>query len=179
MARKTPIYGLMAEFDNPTDLVQATRAAHDAGYHKLDAYTPYPIEEISEALHLHNKKLSLIVLLGGICGGLTGFLLQVYITVFQFPTNVAGRPLYSWPSYIVITFELTILFAAFAATFGLLALCGFPMPYHPVFNVPRFSLASRNGFFLCIEAADPLFEINKTKSFLNEFGPKEVTEVPH
>jgi hypothetical protein len=176
---KTPIYGLMAEFDNPTDLVYATRAAREHGYRKMDAYSPYPIEEITEALHLHRNKLSLIVLLGGLCGGMTGFLLQAYITVINFPTNIAGRPLLSWPPYIVITFELTILFAAFAATFGLLALCGFPMPYHPVFNVPRFSLASRSGFFLCIEAADPLFELDKTKSFLNGLTPKHLTEVEH
>jgi hypothetical protein len=106
-------------------------------------------------------------------------LLQWYITVYNFPTNIGGRPLFSWPSYIIITFELTILFAAFSATFGLLGLCGLPLPYHPVFNVPRFSLASRNAFFLCIEAADPHFELEKTKSFLNGLHPKEVSEVAH
>jgi hypothetical protein len=169
----------MAEFDNPTDLVRAARAARERGYRKLDAYSPYPIEELNEALHLHRNKLSLIVLLGGICGGLTGYLLQYYVTVWHFPTNIAGRPLHSWPAYIIITFELTILFAAFSATFGLLALCGLPLPYHPVFNVPRFSLASRKGFFLCVEAVDPLFDLQSTKSFLNSFDPKEVSEVAH
>jgi hypothetical protein len=171
------VYGLMAEFDNPSDLVYACQAAREHGYRKMDAYTPYPVEEVTEALHLHKNKLSLIVLLGGLCGGLTGFLLQVYVTIFHFPTNIAGRPLYSWPSYIVITFELTILFASFAATFGLLGLCGFPEPYHPVFNAPRFSLASRDTFFLCIEAADPLFDLEKTKVFLDSCAPKEVVEV--
>lgn len=171
------IYGVMAEFDSPTDLVRATKAAAAEGYHKMDAYSPYPIEELNDALHLHRNKLPLIVLLGGITGGLTGFLLQWYITVYNFPTNIAGRPLFSWPMYIVITFELTVLFASLSATFGLLALCGFPTLYHPVFNVPRFERATRNGFFLCIEAKDPLFELDKIKSFLGGLDPKEVSEV--
>jgi hypothetical protein len=171
------IYGVMAEFDNPTDLVRAANAASAHGYHKMDAYSPFPIEELHHALHLHRNKLPLIVLIGGICGGLTGFLLQWYITVYNFPTNIAGRPLFSWPMYIVITFELTVLFASASATFGLLALCGFPTPYHPVFNVPRFERATSDGFFLCIEAADPLFELDKTKGFLNGLDPKEVSEV--
>jgi hypothetical protein len=171
------IYGVMAEFDTPTELVQATNAAAAQGYHKMDAYSPFPIEELNHPLHLHRNKLPLIVLIGGIIGGLTGFLLQWYITVYNFPTNIGGRPLFSWPMYIVITFELTVLFASIAATFGLLGLCGFPLPYHPVFNVPRFSLATRNGFFLCIEADDPLFDLDKTKSFLNGLDPKEVSEV--
>src|SRR6185437_5310052 len=170
---KPPIYGLMAEVDNPSDLVYACQEAREQGYRKMDAYPPYPVEEVTEALHLHKNKLSLIVLLGGLLGGSTGYLLQTYITVLNFPTNVAGRPLYSWPSYIVITFELTILFASFAATLGLLGLCGFPTPYHPVFNAPRFSLASRDGFFLCIESVDPLFDLEKTKVFLDGLEPKE------
>jgi len=171
------IYGVMAEFDTPTELVRAATAANAEGYHKMDAYSPFPIEELNHPLHLHHNKLPLIVLVGGIIGGLTGFLLQWYITVYNFPTNIGGRPLFSWPMYIVITFELTVLFASISATFGLLGLCGFPRPYHPVFNVPRFSLATRNGFFLCIEADDPLFDLDKTKSFLNGLDPKEVSEV--
>src|ERR1044071_6523646 len=134
----------MAEFDNPTALVNATRAAVERGYRKLDAYSPFPIEELSDALHLHKNKLPLIVLLGGLLGAATGYAMQYYVTVIQFPINVAGRPLHSWPAYIVITFELTILFASISAVLGLLALCGLPMPYHPVFNVPRFALASRD-----------------------------------
>src|SRR5205085_4868666 len=145
---KPPIYGVMAEFDNPTALVNAARRAREEGYRKLDAYSPFPIEELSEALHLHKNKLPLIVLLGGITGLLAGYLMQYYVTVIYFPINIAGRPLHSWPAYIVITFEMTILFAALGAVFGLLGLCGLPMPYHPVFNVPRFALASRNRFFL-------------------------------
>lgn len=174
-----PIYGLMAEFDNPTALVNAARTAREKGYRKLDAYSPFPIEELSDALHLHKNKLPLIVLIGGILGGLSGYLLQYYVTVVYFPINIAGRPLHSWPAYIIITFEMTILFAALSAVFGLLALCGLPMPYHPSFNVPRFALASRNRFFLCIESGDPLFDHDKTSEFLETLGPREVSEVAH
>jgi len=172
-----PIYGLLAEFDNPTGLVAAARAAREQGYRNLDAYSPFPIEELTDTLHLHRNKLPLIVLCGGILGGLTGFFLQYYVTVFDFPINVGGRPLNSWPSYIIITFELTILFGAISAVLGLLGLCGLPMPYHPVFNVPRFAFASRNRFFLCIEARDPLFDRDKTSAFLETLEPREVSEV--
>src|SRR5580693_1075428 len=179
MKPRPPIYGVMAEFNNPTALVNAAREARARGYRKLDAYTPFPIEELNEALHLRKSILPLIVLIGGILGGLTGFLMQYYVTVIYFPINVAGRPLDSWPMYIVITFELTILFAAISAVLGLLALCGLPMPYHPTFNVPRFALASRNRFFLCIEATDPLFDRAKTSQFLETLEPREVSEVAH
>jgi hypothetical protein len=169
---------MAAEFDNPTALVNAARAAREKGYRKLDAYSPFPIEELNDALHLHKNKLPLIVLIGGILGGLTGYLLQYYVTVWYFPINIAGRPLHSWPAYIIITFELTILFAGISTVLGLLALCGLPMPYHPMFNVPRFaSTASRNRFFLCIEAADPLFDHAKTAEFLETLEPREVSEV--
>ena len=171
------IYGVMAEFDNPTALVNAARAAREKGYRKLDAYSPFPIEELSDALDLHKNRLPLIVLAGGIVGGLAGYLMQYYVTVWDFPINIGGRPLHSWPAYIVITFEMTILLAAISAVMGLLALCGLPMPYHPAFNVPRFALASRNRFFLCIEAADPLFDARATPEFLETLEPREVSEV--
>jgi ActD protein len=171
------VYGVLAEFDNPTALVNATRTVREQGYRKLDAYTPFPIEELNEILHLHKNKLPLIVLCGGILGGLTGYLLQYFVTVIYFPINVGGRPLHSWPSYIIITFELTILFGCITTVLGLLALCGLPMPYHPVFNVPRFSAASRDRFFLCIEATDPLFDQQKTSSLLSTLEAKEVSEV--
>jgi len=174
-----PIYGVMAEFDSPTALVNAARAARENGYRKLDAYSPFPIEELSDVLHLHKNKLPLIVLIAGIIGGLTGFFLQYYVTVIYFPINIAGRPLNSWPSYVVITFELTILFAALSTVLGLLALCGLPTPYHPVFNVPRFALASRSRFFLCIESRDPLYDHDKICEFLETLGPREVSEVAH
>ena len=176
---KPPIYGVMAEFDSPTALVTAAHEARARGYRKLDAYSPFPIEELGEALHLPKSKLPLIVLIGGILGGLTGYLLQYYVTVVHYPINIGGRPLHSWPSYIVIAFEMTILLAALSAVLGLLALCGLPMPYHPMFNVPRFALASRNRFFLCIEATDPLFDRDRTSGFLETLDPKEVSEVAH
>jgi uncharacterized membrane protein len=175
--RPRGIYGVMAEFEDPTSLVNAARAAYQQGFRKLDAYTPFPIEELHEVLHLHKNKLPLIVLLGGICGGLTGYLMQYFITVIYFPINIAGRPLHSWPSYIIITFELTILFGAISAVLGLMGLCGLPMPYHPTFNVPRFSAATHDRFFLCIEAADPLFDLQNTSRFLENMDPKEVSQV--
>jgi len=171
------IYGVMAEFDNPTALVNAARAARDKGYRKLDAYSPFPIGELSDVLDLHKNRLPLIVLAGGIVGGMVGYLMQYYVTVWDFPINIGGRPLHSWPAYIVITFEMTILLAAISAVMGLLALCGLPMFYHPAFNVPRFALASRNRFFLSIEAADPLFDARATPEFLETLGAKEVSEV--
>jgi len=171
------IYGVMAEFDSPSELVSAARAARAEGYRKLDAYSPFPIEELSEALHLHKNKLPLIVLAGGVVGGLTGFFLQYWIAVVYFPINIAGRPLNSWPSFVIITFELTILFASLSAVLGMMALCGLPMPYHPVFNVPRFSAASRNRFFLCIEATDPLFDPAAASQFLGTLDPRGVSEV--
>jgi hypothetical protein len=167
----------MAEFEDPTSLVNAARTAYEMGFRRLDAYTPFPIEELSDVLHLHKNKLPLIVLCGGVLGALTGYLLQYFVTVIYFPINVAGRPLHSWPSYIVITFELTILFGALATALGLLGLCGLPMPYHPVFNVPRFSAASRDRFFLCIEATDPMFNLQTTSRFLESMEAKEVSEV--
>jgi hypothetical protein len=172
-----PIYGVMAEFESPTSLVNAARSAREKGYRKLDAYSPFPIEELSDALHLPKTRLPLIVLIGGLLGGIGGYFLQYYVTVIYFPINVAGRPLHSWPAYIVITFEMTILLAAFACVLGLLALCGLPMPYHPVFNSPRFAMASRNRFFLCIESADPLFDHVRTSEFLETLGPREVCEL--
>lgn len=172
-----PIYGVIAEFDNPTALVAAARAAREKGYRKLDAYSPFPIEELNDVLHLHKNRLSLIVLIGGLMGAICGYLLQYYITVHYYPINIGGRPLHSWPAYIVITFEVTILFAALSCVLGLLALCGLPMPYHPVFNAPRFALASRNRFFLCIEAKDPLFDHDRTSDFLETLQPREVSEV--
>ena len=175
----TPIYGILAEFDSPSTLTAAARRVKAQGYSKVEAYSPFAIEEVNEALGLHHNRLPLIVLGCGILGGLTGYLMQYYIAVIDFPINVAGRPLHSWPSFIIITFELTILFAALATVLGLLGLCGLPMPYHPVFNVPRFALASRNRFFLCIEATDPLFDRHETAEFLSMLEAQEVSEVAH
>ncbi len=175
--RGRAIHGLMAEFDDPSSLVAATERAHREGYRRMDAYSPFPIEELSEALHFHDRRLPLIVLIGGICGGLGGYLLQYWTTAIDYPLNVGGRPLHSWPAFIPVTFECTILVAALSAVLGMLALNGLPMPYHPVFNVPRFALASRNRFFLCIEATDPKFDLEATRRFLETLSPREVATV--
>jgi hypothetical protein len=171
------LYGLMAEFDSPTDVVEAARATYDAGYRRINAYSPYPIEELSEAIGFHSTRLPLIVLIGGIIGGLVGYGLQYYVAVIDYPLNVGGRPFHSWPSFIPITFEMTILFAALSAVFGMLALNKLPQPYHPVFNAERFALASRDRFFLVIEANDPKFDRDKAMSFLQTLNPKEVVDV--
>ncbi len=172
------LYGLVAEFETPTALVQAARSAREAGYVKMDAYSPFPIEGLSEALGFRRTKMPMLILIGGIVGALSGFALQYYCAVISYPINVAGRPLNSWPSWIPVTFELTILIASLTAVFGLLALCGLPMPYHPLFHVPRFALATRERFFLCIEAVDPRFDRTATKEFLDGLGAREVSEVP-
>jgi Alternative complex III, ActD subunit len=171
------LYGLIAEFEDPNALVAATRRAHDAGYRCMDAYSPYPIEELHEALGAHHTRLPLIVLIGGICGCLGGYLLQYWASTMAYPLNVGGKPLHSWPAFIPITFECTILVAALSAVFGMLALNGLPMPYHPVFNVTRFALASRNRFFLCIEARDPQFDLDETRRFMETLQPREVIAV--
>ena len=177
MKQELRLYGLMAEFENPNDLVVATRQASAAGYRKMDAFTPYPIEGLAEVLGLHQTMVPLIVLIGGIVGCLGGFFLQYYIAVLDYPLNIGGRPLNSWPSFIVITFELTVLVAALSALLGMLALNNLPMPNHPVFNVPRFALASRDRFFLVIEATDPQFNLEKTKQFLQSARAREVMDV--
>jgi len=176
-SRSSAIHGMMAEFDDPTSLVAATQAAHDAGYRCMDAYSPYPIEELHEALGSHHTKLPLIVLIGGICGGLGAYALQYWVSVVTYPVNIGGKPLHSWPAFIPVTFECTILAAALSCVFGMLALNGLPQPYHPVFNVPRFALASRNRFFLCIESKDAKFDLEATRHFLETLNPREVTTV--
>jgi hypothetical protein len=170
-------YGLIAEFEDPTTLVSATHHAYQAGYRRMDAYSPFPIEELPEALGAHHSKLPLIVLIGGLCGGIGGYLMQFWVATMAYPLNVGGKPLHSWPAFIPITFECTILVAALAAVLGMLALNGLPMPYHPVFNVSRFALASRNRFFLCIESTDPNFDLHGTRQFLETLDPREVTAV--
>jgi hypothetical protein len=172
-----PVYGLMAEFEDPNQLVAAAHRAREAGYRRMDAYSPLPIEELHEAIGFEHTKLPLIVLIGGIVGCLSGFLLQLWVSATAYPINIAGKPFNSWPAFIPVTFECTILGAALAAVFGMLALNGLPQPYHPVFNVARFALASRNRFFLCIEARDKQFDLAGTRRFLETLEPREVTVV--
>ncbi len=172
-------YGLMAEFDNPSDAVTAARRVHEEGYRRIDAFSPYPVEALSEAIGVHRTPMSLIVLVGGLLGGLTGYLMQYYILVVDYPINVGGKPFHSWPAFIPITFEMTVLGAALFAVFGMLALNGLPEPYHPVFNAPNFALASRDRFFVLVESADPKFDRERTAELLRSLGPREVTDVEH
>lgn len=171
------LYGLMAEFDTPESLVEATRRCYKDGYRKMDAYTPMPVDGLPEALGSTRTWVSTFVFLGGLAGCVGGFGLMVWITCIAYPMNIGGRPFYSWPAYIPPTFEMTVLFASLTAVIGMFALNGLPEPYHPVFNVPRFQLASQDRFFLCIEAVDPRFNLEATKSFLHGLGPVEVSEV--
>jgi hypothetical protein len=172
-----PLYGIMAEFENPTDLVDAARRVREAGFRKFDAYTPYPIHELDDAMDLRDNRVSLFTLAGGIIGGLSGFGLCSWVEGYALPLNIGGRPLISVPMFIPITFELTILIGGLTAAIAMLMLNGLPMPYHPVFNVARFADASRNKFFLCIESDDPKFDRNQTVSFLESLNPEEIAEV--
>ena len=177
MNKEAPIYGLLAEFDNPDELIHAVRRARAAGYRKMDAYTPFPVEHLAEELGFHRSGLPLIVLIGGVLGCAAGFAMQYWMSAIDYPLNIGGRPLNSWPAFIPVTFEMTILVAALAAVLGMLALNRLPMPYHALFNSPRFALASRNRFFLCIESVDKRFSRELTAKFLSELKPQGVSEV--
>lgn len=173
-------YGLLAEFDTPGDLVRAARQAHEDGWRRLDCYSPCPIEEAAEAIGFHGNKVPLITLVGGLLGGAAMFGLETWISVLAFPINVAGRPLYSWPAFIVPAYEWTILWAGLSAGFGMLALNHLPALYHPLFNAPNFrDKATTDKFFLCLEALDPKFEVMEAKAYLETFQPVSVVEVEY
>jgi hypothetical protein len=180
MRPRTPVYGLMAEFETPQAILEATRRAHEAGYRDMDAYTPYPVEGLATELGLPTTSVPFVVLVAGLVGAAAGFFMQWWPNVVDYPMNVGGRPHNSWPVFIPITFEVLILVASFAALLGMLFLNGLPRPHHPVFNVPRFDRASQDRFFLCIEATDPKFDPQATRDFLAGLAPSgEVVEVPH
>ena len=168
----------MAEFDTPTQLVDAARRTREAGYTKTDAFSPFPLHELDEALGIKRSVLPLLVFGGGLVGLLSGIALQVYVHYFNYPLNIGGRPYLSWPSFVPPAFELTILLAGFTAVFGMLFLNGLPRPYHPTFNVPRFALATREKFFLVIESADPRYDHGEVRAFMQSLGPQEVFDVP-
>lgn len=172
----SPLYGLAAEFEDARSLLQAAKGAREKGYTRMDAYSPYPIEGMEDVIK-HRWRLPPVVLFGGLLGFFTAWGMEYYIAVLDYPVNVAGRPLNSWPSFIVIMFELTVLFSAIFAFFGSLGLAGYPRPHHPIFNLRRFQQASNNRFFLCIEASDPIFDREGTAEFLAGAEPLEVWEV--
>ncbi len=172
------LYGVMAEFEDPTALVEATRRTYDEGYRAFDSFSPFPIHETFAAMHIEDRRVPLFVLLGGLTGLCTGLGLQVWVSAIAYPLNIGGRPYLSWPMFIPVTFELTILFASFAAVFGMFILNGLPMPYHPVFNVARFAEhASQDRFFLAIETTDPKFNYQATRAFLQGLGAREINDV--
>jgi len=174
---KKMLHGVMGEFGHPLDLVEAIEHVRAEGFTKIDAYTPYPIEEVWEAIGHHKSPVPLIVLIGGIVGGLSGFFLQYWVAAVEYPVNIGGRPFNSWPAFIPVTFECTILGAVLAAVAGVFIINGLPEPYHPVFNVRRFALASRNRYFLCIEASDPKFDRERAHLLLLSVKAMEVTDV--
>jgi hypothetical protein len=176
--KHTPIYGMIAEFDSAQNLVDAAHHTHEAGYLKIDAYSPFPVEGLAEAIGFHKNNVPLVVLIGGLIGGLSGYLMQYWISALSYPVNVGGKPYHSWPAFIVVTFEMTILFAGISAVFGMLALNGLPMPHHPVFNVPRFALATKDRFFLIVFSTDPKYSSSETRRFLESLGPRSISEVP-
>jgi hypothetical protein len=175
----TPYFGLMAEFDSAQQLLDAAHKVREAGYTKTDAYSPFPIHGVAEALGMRERKIAPAVLMGGITGGSIGYGLQYWASVIEYPINIGGRPFHSWVSFIPVTFELTILFAAFSCGLVMLALNGLPEPYHPVFNAARFSQASQDSFFLSIESADPRFHMDETRAFLAGLQAREVVTLEH
>jgi len=179
MPVRPPVWGLVAEFGSATALVRAVECARRDGYRRLDAFAPYPLEELAEALGFPKTRMPMVMFLGGLIGCVGGYFMQWWIAAVDYPLNVGGRPLNSWPLFIPVTFELTVLISAVAGVFGLLALCGLPMPYHPLFNVPRFARASQDKFFLSVEATDPRFDRAATREFLLSLKPDSVAEVPH
>jgi hypothetical protein len=172
MPHRAHIYGLLAEFDGPERLIAAAEKVHAAGYRRADAYSPFPIHGLAHALGLRKTRVAMLVFIGGVIGAFGGFLMQYYTAARDYPFNIGGKPLNSWPAFIVPTFECTILFSAFSALLGMLALNGLPMPYHPLFNVPAFELASRSHFFLTIESSDPKYNSEETRRFLEGLSPK-------
>ena len=176
---KTGLYGLMAEFDSAQSIVDASTQAVASGYTKLEAYTPFPIEELNDIIHKKRTVLPKMVLTAAFCGMGTGFALQYWASTIAYAMNIGGRPLATWPAFVIPSYELTILFSALTAAIGMIALNGLPQPYHPVFNVERFSLASSDKFFLVIEAEDAHFGKEQTGSFLQGLGAKGVYDVAH
>jgi len=172
------LYGILAEFRDPESLVHASQRVHDAGYKWFEAYSPFPVHGLAKAIGFHHTKVPQLVLLGGILGCVGGFAFQYWVSVYAYPLNIGGRPLNSWPSFMPVTFETTVLAASLFAVLGMLALNGLPRPHHPLFSIPDFDRASRDGFFLCIQGRDKKFQAEETRAFLAELQPTKITDVP-
>lgn len=176
-AEAPQLYGILAEFPDADALVAATRKVAAEGYTHADTFTPYPVGETADALGFPKSEMGPVMFIGGLTGACSGFLMQYWTNGFGYPLNVAGRPYLSWPSFIPITFEMMVLTAALSGLFGLIALCGLPRLYHPLFNSARFDRASRDRFFLCVEAGDPKFDPARTREFMNTLNALSVEEV--
>lgn len=176
-APEFPLFGVVAEFETPEALIAAARRAYDAGYRRMDGYSPFPVEGLSEALGQRDMLIPHIMLAGGLAGGIGGFLFLTWTTVLDYPINIGGRPLFAWPSFVPITFELTVLLSALAGVVGMFWLNGLPQPHHPLFSVRAFDRVTEDRFFLCIEAADPRFDLDVTRSFLASLGALSVSDV--
>lgn len=172
------VWGVMAEYDTADGLVAATRKAADAGYTRMDGYSPYPVGEVADALGFPRSEIGAVMFIGGLCGATLGFGMMTWASVVDYPINIGGKPFWSWPQFIPITWELLVLTASLTGVFGLFGLCGLPQPYHPVFNVPNFARATRDRFFLVIETADPKFDLAGVKAFMTTTGALSVEEVP-
>ncbi len=174
----TAVYGLLAEFDTADGLIDATRAAAKEGYTRMDGYSPYAVGEVADALGFPRSEIGAVMFIGGLCGATFGFLMQYYLNGIDYPINVGGKPMFSWPQFAPITWELLVLTASLSGVIGLFVLCGLPQPNHPLFNVPQFARATRDRFFLCIEATDPRYDPTSTRDFLDTLKPLSVAEVP-
>jgi hypothetical protein len=171
-------YGVLAEFDHADKLVEAVKKAKEAGFSKMDGFSPIPVSEVADELGYKKSEMGPVMFIGGLIGAFSGFGMEYYLSAVDYPLNIGGRPYFSWPMFIPVTFEMMVLTAALSGVFGLMALCGLPQPYHPLFNVPAFDRASVDRFFLCIEATDPKFELHAVKDFMHSLQPLSVAEVP-
>jgi hypothetical protein len=172
------LYGVVAQFSTPEALLEAARQTYFEGYRQIDAFTPFPVEGLAEAIGRKRSWVPLIVLVGGIAGACTGYFMQLYALAIYYPLNVGSRPLNSWPLFIPVTFELTILFASLSGIIGMLILNRLPRLHHPIFSMVQFGRATSDQFFLCVEASDPRFDAAKLRTFLSQFETHSVTEVP-
>lgn len=171
------LHAVVAEFSSEGVIIQAARKTREAGYRKTDCYTPYPVHGLAEAMDFRDNRVAWTIFIGGVIGFIAGASLEVYVSFFDYPINVGGRPYISWPAFIPVAYETTILLGSFAAVLGMLALNGLPKPYHPIFNTPNFERATTDKFFLSIEATDPKFDLAETKAFLEGLGADRVSEV--